>query len=70
MLCRQKDLNISGTSAHESGPENEPSPSPQENIPTSPKSMTHIKSDSEMITRAEFGRPQLSFPVMPKSCFV
>uniref|UniRef100_A0A9R1SFF8 Pleckstrin homology domain-containing family A member 8 n=2 Tax=Cyprinus carpio TaxID=7962 RepID=A0A9R1SFF8_CYPCA len=42
VLCRQKDLiNISGTSAHESGPENEPPPSPQENIPTS-TSMTNI----------------------------
>ncbi|KAK7157420.1 hypothetical protein R3I93_008794 [Phoxinus phoxinus] len=31
----QRDLiNTSGTSAHESGPENEPSPSPQESIPT------------------------------------
>ncbi|XP_042596754.1 pleckstrin homology domain-containing family A member 8 [Cyprinus carpio] len=36
---KQKDLiNISGTSAHESGPENEPPPSPQENIPTSTRS--------------------------------
>ncbi|KTG41131.1 hypothetical protein cypCar_00000026 [Cyprinus carpio] len=34
---KQKDLiNTSGTSAHESGPENEPPPSPQENMPTSP----------------------------------
>uniref|UniRef100_A0A8C2Q6T4 Pleckstrin homology domain containing, family A (phosphoinositide binding specific) member 8 n=1 Tax=Cyprinus carpio TaxID=7962 RepID=A0A8C2Q6T4_CYPCA len=34
---KQKDLiNISGTSAHESGPENKPPPSPQENMPTSP----------------------------------
>uniref|UniRef100_A0A8C1WXI8 Pleckstrin homology domain-containing family A member 8 n=1 Tax=Cyprinus carpio TaxID=7962 RepID=A0A8C1WXI8_CYPCA len=42
VLCRQKDLiNISGTSAHESGPENKPPPSPQENIPTS-TSMTNI----------------------------
>lgn len=33
----QNDLiNTSGTSAHESGPENEPPPSPQESIPTSP----------------------------------
>ncbi|XP_016411776.1 pleckstrin homology domain-containing family A member 8-like [Sinocyclocheilus rhinocerous] len=29
-------INISGTSAHESGPENEPPPSSQENMPTSP----------------------------------
>uniref|UniRef100_A0A8C2CLR2 Pleckstrin homology domain-containing family A member 8 n=1 Tax=Cyprinus carpio TaxID=7962 RepID=A0A8C2CLR2_CYPCA len=36
---KQKDLiNISGTSAHESGPENKPPPSPQENIPTSTRS--------------------------------
>ncbi|XP_059423472.1 pleckstrin homology domain-containing family A member 8 isoform X2 [Carassius carassius] len=34
---KRKDLiNISGTSAHGSGPENEPPPSPQENMPTSP----------------------------------
>uniref|UniRef100_A0A8C1Z846 Pleckstrin homology domain-containing family A member 8 n=1 Tax=Cyprinus carpio TaxID=7962 RepID=A0A8C1Z846_CYPCA len=34
---KQKDLiNTSGTSAHESGPENAPPPSPQENMPTSP----------------------------------
>ncbi|XP_048008275.1 pleckstrin homology domain-containing family A member 8 [Megalobrama amblycephala] len=33
----QKDLiNTAGTSAHESGTENEPPPSPQESIPTSP----------------------------------
>ncbi|KAI2655466.1 pleckstrin homology domain-containing family A member 8 [Labeo rohita] len=33
---KQKDLtNISGTSAHDSGPENEPPPSPQEDMPTS-----------------------------------
>lgn len=64
MLCRQKDLiNTSGTSAHESGPENEPPPSPQENIPTS-TSMTNIKSDSEMIMHAAFGRAQLSFPAL------
>ncbi|XP_016414734.1 pleckstrin homology domain-containing family A member 8 isoform X2 [Sinocyclocheilus rhinocerous] len=34
---KQKDLiNTSGTSAQESGPENEPPPSPQESMPTSP----------------------------------
>ncbi|KAF4103444.1 pleckstrin homology domain-containing family A member 8 [Onychostoma macrolepis] len=34
---KQKDLiNISGTSAHESGSENKPPPSPQENMSTSP----------------------------------
>uniref|UniRef100_A0A672MDE3 Pleckstrin homology domain-containing family A member 8 n=1 Tax=Sinocyclocheilus grahami TaxID=75366 RepID=A0A672MDE3_SINGR len=43
-----KDLiNISGTSAHESGPENKPPPSPQKNMPTSPTSMTNIKEPTE-----------------------
>lgn len=47
MLCRQKDLtNISGTSAHDSGPENEPPPSPQEDMPTSNTGMPDIKSVS------------------------